>query len=223
MFFFETVLDKLNEFKMSKGLKICHLNSRSLLPKIDKIEYLLLDNYIDIMGFTEAWLHKYIDDKLISKEGYNDIRQDRTNGKRGGGLCLNVKSSIDYVQCIEACNDCDIELLSISVEREYQKDIMVVLLYRPPQGNVDAFLTQLRELLHKHYNNMKQDLVILGDFNIDYQALNSPHFKKLQSLEKEFLLNQIVTNPTRVSLDKASLIDLIFTNIKALYHNLLNI
>lgn len=106
------------------------------------------------------------------------------------------------------------ELLSVVVNRDYQKDIMVVLLYRQPQGNIDTFITQLRDFLHQHYNSIKQDLIILGDFNMDYRLKKNPQVRKLLNLEKEFLLNQIIDKSTRVNKEKELIIDLIFTNIK---------
>lgn len=41
--------------KSQKGLKICHNNIRSLLPKFDEFETTYLDGKIDIMGVSEIY------------------------------------------------------------------------------------------------------------------------------------------------------------------------
>ncbi len=63
------------------------INARSLLPKIDELAVLLDGNPMDLVAITESWLHKDIDDSLISISDYNIYRNDRT-GSRGGGVCV---------------------------------------------------------------------------------------------------------------------------------------
>lgn len=75
--------------KSRKGLKICHNNIRSLLPKFDEFEVTYLDGKIDVIGISESWLHKYIDDNLVCNKHYDLIRNDRED-KKGGGTCLYV-------------------------------------------------------------------------------------------------------------------------------------
>ena len=51
---------------------------------------------IDVLCISETWLHAQLDDKEVSVEGYDIIRKDRTN-KRGGGVCVYVKSSFTII------------------------------------------------------------------------------------------------------------------------------
>lgn len=80
--------------KDNKGLKFCQINIRSLLPKIDNFAIEFLDDKLDVIGVSETWLHKHVTANLISRPGYNLIRQDRDSDKRGGGLCLYIKEHI---------------------------------------------------------------------------------------------------------------------------------
>ena len=59
----------------------------------------------------------------------------------------------------------------------------------------------------------QSDLLILGDFNINYQDRNLLGFKLLKELEKKYLLHQVIETPTRIHNNCKSLIDLILTNI----------
>lgn len=51
--------------KSSKGLKLCHVNIRSLLPKFDEFRNTFLDNGLDVVGVSETWLHNLVIDSLI--------------------------------------------------------------------------------------------------------------------------------------------------------------
>ena len=83
-----SVVRNFYEFSRAKGLKIVHLNIRSLLPKIEQIRTLLSQYKIDIMTISETWLNSYIDDKLIAILGYTLLRQDRQGeeAKTRGGV-----------------------------------------------------------------------------------------------------------------------------------------
>lgn len=43
--------------KEQKGLKLLHLNSRSLINHFDELEASFLDGSFDVCVFTESWLH----------------------------------------------------------------------------------------------------------------------------------------------------------------------
>lgn len=76
---------KLNNIETLKGLKIGHLNIRSLLPKVDQVRHELLNGILDVACFSETWLHDKLNSNLIEQDGYSLERQDRITGKRGGG------------------------------------------------------------------------------------------------------------------------------------------
>lgn len=138
------------EVKNKKGFKLCHINIRSLLPKFDIFVHEFLDNKLDVVGVSETWFHDIVNDNLILSPGYNLVRNDRASGKRGGGLCFYVKDNLVF-QSLEGLNEEDGELLSIIVEKEFQKNILIVLVYRPPSGNVVKFLESLKEYLKQVY------------------------------------------------------------------------
>lgn len=43
--------------------------------------------------------------------------------------------------------------MSIEVDRSKQKNIMVILVYRPPKGNVNHFIEIIRNYLAKYYDD----------------------------------------------------------------------
>ncbi|CAB4008015.1 Hypothetical predicted protein, partial [Paramuricea clavata] len=60
-----------------RGLKISHLNIRSLYPKMDEVRLLLKDQPIDVFTISETWLNPSISDEELSVPGYTILRQDR--------------------------------------------------------------------------------------------------------------------------------------------------
>lgn len=125
-----------------------------------------------------------------------------------------LKKSLDYDVIGNSFCDKDCELQSIVLERKYQKNVLITLVYRPPQGNVVSFLEKLRLHLGKVYDGSEMQILIMGDFNIDYAKTKNSDTKKLLAFKNSFALEQVINKPTRFSTDTNSIIDLMFTNIK---------
>ena len=81
-----------SEFEFSsKGLHICNLNVRHILPKIDDIRIIFSSKQgPDIVGMCETFLKKNNPDSQLFIEGFNILRKDRSDvqDKSGGGLLL---------------------------------------------------------------------------------------------------------------------------------------
>ena len=85
------------DFK-SKGLHVCNLNIKHILPKIDEIRLILLPTGSpDIFGICESFLGTHHPDSLITVDGYNFFRKDRseTQQKSGDGLVLYFRQSLN--------------------------------------------------------------------------------------------------------------------------------
>ena len=80
------------ELLRTKGIKMVHINVRSLFNKIDQIRTMF--NGFDVIIISESWLTPAIPDSSIAIPGYNLVRQDRLHQtkRRGGGLCVFVDS-----------------------------------------------------------------------------------------------------------------------------------
>lgn len=77
----------------NKGFRIAHYNVRSLIPKLDSIKLWLEPNDIDVVTITETWLSPNIPMSMIEFENYHILRQDRTTGKKRGGLLRLIKKN----------------------------------------------------------------------------------------------------------------------------------
>ena len=70
-------IQNFKELNDAKGLKMVHLNIRSLLPKIDQLRLALQNSKIQVVTFSETWLHPHLDSTLINIPGYKTFRIDR--------------------------------------------------------------------------------------------------------------------------------------------------
>ena len=206
------------QLNAAKGFKIVHLNIRSLLKKIDQLRVILEGSTVDIFTLSETWLNDKIDSQLLHIQGYNVLRQDRGASnlvkKRGGGLITYVKSSMDvYVQEAENMVTKDLEVQWLRIARKNAKNLVIANVYRPPTGNVKQALKKLGDSINslKKYN---EELIILGDFNVDYKNKKSPNYKALKFFERAHSLDQNISTTTRNTKKSSSLLDIAFTNMK---------
>lgn len=87
----------------------------------------------------------------------------------------------------------------------------MLLVYRPPKGDMEYFFEKMREVVQSLPD--KDEVIIMGDMNIDYLGKKTLATSKLYKWEKDLLLSQIIKSYTRVCESSQSCIDLMFTNI----------
>ena len=133
---------------------------------------------------SETWLHAQLGDKEVSVEGYNIIRKDRTN-KIGGGVCVYVKSSLTIIDRNDTISQYDIETILLEFKCK-ENNFLVCCVYRPPNSGPDFFdiFTEMLETIIMNDN----DLIILGDFNINYSIGDNTHWNVF------FLCISLLTN-----------------------------
>ncbi|XP_060943366.1 uncharacterized protein LOC133020696 [Limanda limanda] len=203
-----TFVSDPQEFRNRKGVGFLHLNIRSLLSrhKLDHINILVNQANPDILVISETWLHKDIDDQTVFIQGYNIFRSDRAS--RGGGVAVYVKSTysaaILNAVSIPKCFD----FISLKIDLGHKNSIIVIGVYRPPCAPTMA-LKKMAELLIPLSDS---ELIVLGDFNLDWSTDASEALKELSS---DLHFTQLISVPTRPNLkdfSKSTLIDLIFCN-----------
>lgn len=146
-----------------KGLLGGHLNIRSMAPKREQLEHLLINSYVDFMGLSETWLRPSSPQALVTLQGYHVFRKDRHQGK-GGGVLLYMKDSLKCTQIIWP-NEISVECVGVKVSLSAEMSFTVLCLYRPPSAKVD-FYDQFKALLNScDFNN---ELILMGDLNVNW-------------------------------------------------------
>ena len=192
-----------------RGLKISHLNTRSILPKIDTLRLEMKDKPFDIFSASETWLKPDISDSEVALPGYSIIRMDRQN-KIGGGTAIYVRDGIPFKTHSDLMNN-DLENCMIEVLRDKSKKLFICCIYRAPNNSLENYLSMLSNIILKLPNN--SELILLGDFNIDLsKKTRSPSKQLLHNFSRQFHLDQLITKPTRITETSETMIDLIFVN-----------
>ena len=193
--------------KSLNGLKLAHINVRSLYPKIDEIRFLLTEMSIDVLCISEAWLDETISDSQIKVDGYIIERNDRN--RHGGGVALYIKEDIDYQ--LRNDLDCDTECLWIQCKLASDTSILLCNLYRPPSADM-TYYNDILNMVEKASSENKE-IVILGDLNFNYKIDESLCTNPIYYLENLYLMSQIIDKPTRVTDRSSTLIDVILTTM----------
>ena len=202
-----------------KGLKIVFWNAQSQIHKHHYIVDLLQKGEIDVLVILESWLRPDIENKFIDVPHFTTCRQDRATlnnyhiTKRGGGICIYVKSSLSFTELEEKLykiNNSDLELLTLKLNIEKVRPIFLIALYRPPAGLMQPFSEYLNALFEQIAVTRKYDVIIGEDFNINYQKCSGNRIF-LKDFENRFGLTQMVKEKTR-PLYSDSTVDLILTN-----------
>ena len=197
-----------------KGIKIVHQNIRSLFHNLTNLICFLDENKnIDIIALTETHIcnETYNNTNgLYNIPGYTFEKKNRRKGK-GGGVGVYISDRLNWVRRKDLEND-ETECLFIEVKLKNSKNVIVGCLYRPPDGSL---------YLNKNFNDIFQDVlsavnetlletIILGDVNANYLKRNDS--RELKEIIATAGFKQLITEPTRVTENTKTLIDVILTN-----------
>ena len=191
----------------SKGLHIANLNVCHLLPKMDELHITLAcENGPDIIGICETFLDNDISDNLLAIAGYDHIRKDRseTRDKTGGGLILYFRNNINCKRRSEF-EISNIETIWSEITLPNSKPFLICTAYRPPNETTNWVDLLEEELSAAQASGL--ELVLMGDFNIDFRSCSNSKWLQLIQL---FDLTQLVNDFTRITPSSATIIDHIY-------------
>ena len=189
----------------SKGLHLCNLNIRHIIPKLDELRLTMaINNGPDIFGLCETFLDGTVSDGQVYINGFDFLRKDRsdTQNKSGGGLILYYKESLKCKRRLEL-EISHIETLWCEFTLPNTKPFLVCTLYRPPSAQSEWINLFEEELSIAQSTGL--EIILMGDFNIDCTSCIN---KKWQNLVQLFDLSQLVSEPTETA---STLIDHIYT------------
>lgn len=126
----------INQVKEQKGFKLVHLNSRSIIQHFDELNVTFLDGSLDVVIFTESWLHANCTDSLIAVPGFCLYRLDRRvksrsgTVKRGGGIVVYVKDGINVTtwQDIDVSDE-NLECISLTCKQGMRRNVNITCVY----------------------------------------------------------------------------------------------
>ena len=101
-----------------------------------------------------------------------------------------------------------VESIWINIKND-KKSLAIGMMYRHPSSNVayfNAILDQVDQIYTNHDN-----VILLGDLNYNYVSNQSLMTSPLYQLETMYGMTQLVCEPTRVTVNTATLLDVIFS------------
>ena len=140
------------------AIHILQWNCRSIRNKILNLQSYLstFANLPDILCLQETYLNQ----QTFFLTGYQVIRKDRSNGKKGGGICFCVKNTISFSEIRQPECSKSIEIMGIKVS-----NAAIFSVYNPPSNSLDktclSFITQF------------PIVIICGDFNAHHKMWDS--------------------------------------------------
>ncbi|KAJ8980533.1 hypothetical protein NQ317_008330 [Molorchus minor] len=158
---------------------------------------------------SESRITKDIENSEININGYSVIRCDSAS-RHTGGVTIFVKDSINFsvfkTFAVEGVLWCKV----IKVHMGYSCQTLIGCIYRSPSGSEAAFLDYFESICDSIFaTNMK--CVLVGDFNIDL-LIDSFYACKIKKLFLQYGIEQLITKPTRVTIDSSTLIDYVLVN-----------
>jgi len=192
----------------TKGLKICNLNIRSMVNKMDQLRLLVKPQYVDIFTICETWLDPGITDEEISIDGYTVIRNDRN--RHGGGVAIYIRENIPFEIINNKDNIYDIEILPVIINLENSPKFVLSCIYRPPSASQEYF-NKLIDCLES-LQTINGELIIIGDLNIHYEFDENLSSNGAHYIEKLLGCKQLINKSTRITNNTETLIDHIYTS-----------
>ena len=193
---------------------LVHFNIRSINRNFDNLRLLLQNTNqktCSVIGLTETWLNS--NSHLFDLPGFEFVCRNRQN-RVGGGVGLYISNKFEFIihEELNVTNDV-LESLFVELVNPNGKNILIGVIYRPPRSNLDAFLTNMQNLVQNPILTNK-DAFLMGDFNVDLMKCNSQNASQevVETLMSASFL-PLISKPTRVANQSATLIDNIFCNI----------
>jgi len=183
----------------NKSFTFLLCNCRSLLPKVDELCVFNSAYNCDVLFLTETWLNSNIDSNLINLPNYSIFRNDRIV-KRGGGVCIYVKSTLHHSVLADEDKPADVEAFWMQIE-----DIICCLIYIPPRIQ-HTLGSEISDYIVANFDrfNLAQPSslnLLLGDFNkfntehivshLDFKMIVEEATRGKSILDKVFVSHQI--------------------------------
>ncbi|CAB4025123.1 Hypothetical predicted protein [Paramuricea clavata] len=193
--------------------KLAHLNVRSLKNRDNLVQLRELngEHQYDILTISESWLNSTVKNSEVEIEGYRLLRLDRL-GKRGGGVCVFTRNSLKtkIIKDISVISSTGFHQLWILIQHKKMKSIVLCVAYRPPDCPVSCFVDDFMDN-YSYALILKKDIFVVGDLNCNLLK-SGPESDALNELCSSLNLFQLIKEPTRVTLQSSSLIDVILTS-----------
>lgn len=204
-------------------LSIAHVNINSITAGDKKQELMqfVTTNNIMLCGLTETKLDDTVSTSLYKLDNYH-APLVRHRNRSGGGVALYAHSSLP-IKRLKELEIGEEEWIWAKISL-YKFSLVVCCIYLPPNQTttrLQEFIDRMTESISLAQTYSPTAIMILGDFNTGNIYLDQTKYKhsgittfdhQLNNAAKMLELEQIISQPTRITETANNLRDLIFTN-----------
>ena len=207
---FNNSIDRITHLRLKNPNNplIGYLNINSLRNKIVDLREICSSFSPDYFVLGETKLDQSFPSTQFLIDNY-EIRNRKDRNKHGGGLIEYVKKGVVCRQI----KDLDVHNHEVfcSELNIRNKKWIIFSLYRPPSSDLTDFFEKLELSLNNAFSNY-DNIIIMGDINIDTHNPNDCGYDKLISLCETFDLKNLIKDKTCFTNTHKSSIDVILTN-----------
>jgi Reverse transcriptase (RNA-dependent DNA polymerase) len=186
-------------------LRFCHMNPGSAVRHIGEMKYLFSNVGMHVICVSESWFKEWHTTGHVEIPGYQVIRADRQDGRRGGGVAMYIKSDLRTKILARSPATSAIDYLFVEIIFS-GVPIMVGLVYNPPGVNgLSSFLPPLQNFGLGYVN-----CILMGDFNVNLLE-HSTAAEDFRTAMESVALRIISTEPTHFQSHVPTLIDICAT------------
>ena len=174
------------------------LNINGLPAHRDDLKFFVLDSKMDVLAIDETKIDSSVKDNEIYLPGFEVVRKDRSvNGRSGGGVCIYLRSNINYQNRDDLCDD-QLECIVVEIIRPHSRPFIVSTWYKPPNSSQDCY-RQFESLIDK-VDSEQRDFYLLGDLNCNMHDGSNHNSSTLTIILDIYGLSQLISEPTRIKL-----------------------
>ena len=151
-------------------------------------------------------------------EGYKLSRLDRLH-MGGGGVCVYTRNNLKakVLKDLSSISERNFHQLWISLQWKKTKSIVVCTTYRPDDCPLSAFEDTLKPT-YMQALTLNKPIVILGDLNCDIRKACAES-RALNNFSSEMNLQQLIKNPTIITVTIKSLLNVILISCPQSVHS----
>ena len=196
--------DTIKKLKLAnpKNLTCSYLNINSIRNKFHNLVD-MIDENIDIICISETKLDDSFPASNFLIPGYSSpFRLDVSS--TSGGILVFIKENIPSKLLTKLTIPSNLQILPIEVNLRKTK-WLILPIYKPPSTTENYFLDHMNRLI-EYYTSEYDNILTLGDFNMETSTNNMDVFMKAHSLKSLF------NKPTCYKSKEGRCIDLLLTN-----------
>src|SRR5436190_4025821 len=185
-----------------------YTNAKSLMAHRDEIQHQIMKKINPaFLALSETRLTEDIEDSEVNVPGYSMVRCNAEN-RNTGGVVLYVRNDIKYEIVLVTKLESNCWCVAVEVKDKLYRGVILVI-YHSPSASHGDFMRFFEDIVEELI--IKGECMIIGNFNIDLMT-DSFYTKKLQTIMLSLGMKQYVNEPTRITKDSRTIIDLIFAN-----------